>query len=91
MKCRRCGRALRDPESIEAGIGPVCGRVERGFADPNQIALFDDPAAATLVATAPVSLSTTIATMVSLLREAEKASENDAFKRRIRKVLGEQL
>jgi hypothetical protein len=90
MKCRKCGRALRNPESIEAGIGPVCEKAERGYTDPNQTTLFDDPAAATLTAVAPVSLSSTIATMVSLLREAEKASENDAFKRRIRKVLGEQ-
>lgn len=90
MKCRRCGRALRDPASIEAGIGPVCDRAERGYSDPNQIALFDDPAAATLAASAPVSLGSTISTMVSLLREAAKATENEAFKRRVLKVLGEQ-
>ena len=23
-KCRRCGRRLTDPDSIEEGIGPIC-------------------------------------------------------------------
>lgn len=26
--CRRCGRVLKTPVSVEAGIGPVCGRKE---------------------------------------------------------------
>lgn len=24
MSCRRCGRALKDSESIKRGIGPIC-------------------------------------------------------------------
>lgn len=27
--CRRCGRKLRSPKAVEAGIGPVCARKER--------------------------------------------------------------
>lgn len=26
--CRRCGRMLKNPASVEAGIGPVCARRE---------------------------------------------------------------
>ena len=33
-KCGRCGRLLTDPESIEAGIGPVCrGRLGASLAE----------------------------------------------------------
>jgi len=28
-RCRRCGRPLKTPESIAAGIGPVCARKEK--------------------------------------------------------------
>lgn len=35
--CRECGRALRDPASVAAGIGPECGpRVARRLAATNQ-------------------------------------------------------
>jgi hypothetical protein len=27
VRCRRCNRELTDPESIEAGIGPICREV----------------------------------------------------------------
>lgn len=27
-KCRRCGRALSNPKSMQAGIGPICARKE---------------------------------------------------------------
>lgn len=27
-RCRRCNKPLTDPDSIKAGIGPVCARVE---------------------------------------------------------------
>jgi len=29
-RCRRCGRTLTTPESIESGIGPVCAGKEEG-------------------------------------------------------------
>ncbi|OUN01358.1 MAG: hypothetical protein BAA04_07000 [Firmicutes bacterium ZCTH02-B6] len=29
--CRRCGRPLRDPESIQRGIGPVCAGYEAAW------------------------------------------------------------
>jgi hypothetical protein len=28
VHCRRCGRALKRPETIEAGIGPICAQKE---------------------------------------------------------------
>ena len=28
--CRRCGRPLKDPHSIDAGIGPTCAARESG-------------------------------------------------------------
>lgn len=30
-RCRVCGRRLTNPESVEAGIGPVCSAKERAF------------------------------------------------------------
>ncbi len=42
MNCRRCGRALHTPESVEAGIGPKCHKAEVEAADPNQMPLFDE-------------------------------------------------
>jgi len=30
MRCRRCGRILRDPQSIQIGYGPVCYEKEFG-------------------------------------------------------------
>ena len=29
-RCRVCNRKLTDPESIELGVGPVCGRRKKG-------------------------------------------------------------
>lgn len=28
-KCRKCGRALKNPKSMQAGIGPICARKEK--------------------------------------------------------------
>lgn len=28
-RCRRCGRALKDPAAVEAGIGAICLRREQ--------------------------------------------------------------
>lgn len=45
-RCRSCGRELRDPESIAAGLGPVCRRALRhrpGVAGGDQLALLDIP------------------------------------------------
>lgn len=50
MKCRKCGRELKDPESIAIGIGPVCRERDHkmrarhtGYraAVPGQMTLFD--------------------------------------------------
>lgn len=40
MRCRICHRELRDPESLLAGIGPVCRR-HRGVM--SQLSLFEEP------------------------------------------------
>lgn len=36
-RCAGCGRALRDPASIAAGLGPTCRRVLQGA--PQQLLL----------------------------------------------------
>lgn len=33
--CRKCGRSLTDPDSIRAGIGPVCGK--KRTPGPNEV------------------------------------------------------
>jgi hypothetical protein len=88
MKCRKCGRALKNPESIDAGIGPVCLQAERKLADPNQMPLFDGGQVGAVVS-APPRLSEIISGMVGLLREAQKALNDKNFNRRVQKVLGE--
>lgn len=36
MKCRKCGRKLRDVKSIERGYGPVCWGRESGASGKNK-------------------------------------------------------
>lgn len=36
MKCRKCGRKLRDVKSIERGYGPICWGRESGVLGKNK-------------------------------------------------------
>ena len=39
MSCRRCGRALKDSESIKRGIGPIC--LEKELQETPKIGNYD--------------------------------------------------
>jgi len=41
MECRRCGRRLSDPQSIKAGIGPICAAKERVERDQSDLFGFE--------------------------------------------------
>ena len=49
-RCRRCGRSLRDPQSIAEHIGPVCKsrisadkQMELDFAEPEPVIIKEEP------------------------------------------------
>jgi hypothetical protein len=40
--CRRCGRKLKNAQSISAGIGPKCKKIIEDESAPRQLLLFGD-------------------------------------------------
>lgn len=89
MKCRKCGRPLKTPESKRAGIGPTCERAEIAAMQVDMFA--PDPVEVERVAPGvPEGIGSRIADLVALVRQAEQRLGDTRFSRRVARVLGDQ-